>query len=252
MMGPSSYAGRGPRFPFFYLLKWAFFSENPMKKILLLLLLTPAVHGEDATARLSAAEQEKIWQEAQAATACFPPCAGDYPRALALYQQLAAGGHAKAMSEMGQMYLEGRGVAQDYAKAKEWYEKAGAAGNGFGYTMIGAIYQDGEGGPDFKQNFAQAKEWYEKALAAGDRTAYSSIGELYQKGGPGLERDYAAAKRWYEQSIAAGNRDDYWSLANLYREGGPGLERNWATACRYYGKAEFDWQKEEARAVCSH
>ena len=159
-MGPSSYAGRGPRFPFFYLLKWAFFSENPMKKILLLLLLTPAVHGEDATARLSAAEQEKIWQEAQAATACFPPCKGDYPRALALYQQLAAGGHAKAMSEIGQMYLEGRGVNKDYAKAKEWYEKAIAAGDSDGYGWIGLLYE--QGGPGLERDLEQACRYYRK------------------------------------------------------------------------------------------
>ena len=206
-----------------------------MKKILLLLLLTPAVHGEDATARLSAAEQEKIWQEAQAAAACFPPREGDDRRALALYQQLAAGGHAKAMSEIGQMYLEGRGVNKDYAKAKEWYEKAIAAGDPEGYWWLARLYKQGR--PGLERNYATAKRYYEQAVAAGDSDGYWLIGQLYEQGGPGLEQDYAAAKRWYEQAIATGYRHGYRVIGDFYEQGGPGLERNYASAKEWFEMA---------------
>ena len=153
--------------------------------------------AETATANtpsnLSAAEQEQILKEAEAAD-----YKENYARALELYHRLAAVGDAKAMWGIGFMYKAGHGVAEDYATAKEWFEKAGDAGDSNGYRWIGGLYE--EGGPGLERNWASAKEWYEKAGDAGDSLGYGWIGRLYEEGGPGLEKDLEQACRYYRKA----------------------------------------------------
>ena len=116
---------------------------------------TDTAPAETATASLSAAEQEQIWREAEAADV-----EKNYARALELYHRLAAVGHARAMGSIGFMYLQGKGVAKDYASAKRWYEKAGDAGHSLGYGWIGGLYE--QGGPGLKKDLVQACHYYQK------------------------------------------------------------------------------------------
>jgi uncharacterized protein len=53
--------------------------------------------------------------------------AGDYAMARGWYEKAAAQGDTNAMTALGKMYQDGRGVLRDYAKEREWYEKAGDA-----------------------------------------------------------------------------------------------------------------------------
>lgn len=94
-----------------------------MKKTLLLLLLAANVRANEATPTpTTPTGEEQKFAEARAAVD-----KKDYARALALYRELAARGHAKAMKEIGLMYVFGRGVPRDYASARQWHEKQAAA-----------------------------------------------------------------------------------------------------------------------------
>ncbi len=158
--------------------------------------IAPA-QSETATAntpsKLSAAEQEQILKEADAAYD-----KENYARALELYQRLAAAGHAWAMKRLGLMYEYGHGVAEDYASAQRWYEKTGDAGDSAGYYLIGRLYKEGVGG--IEKNWATAKRWFEKAGDAGDRDSYAVISRLYEQGGPGLEQDLVQACHYYQKA----------------------------------------------------
>ena len=46
-------------------------------------------------------------------------------------RERAVAANAKAMTNLGWLYENGRGVAQDYGKACEWYQKAADAGNAY-------------------------------------------------------------------------------------------------------------------------
>ena len=81
-----------------------------MKKTLLLLLLLVAhVRANEATPTPTATTvEDQRFAEARAAAD-----KKDYARALTLYRELAARGHAKAMKEIGLLYTWGRGVPRD-------------------------------------------------------------------------------------------------------------------------------------------
>lgn len=213
-----------------------------MKKTLLLLLLATNVRANEATPTPTAPTvEEQKFAEARAAAD-----KKDYARALTLYRELAARGHAKAMKEIGLMYVFGRGVPRDYASARQWHEKQAAAGDNDGYWYMGKLYE--EGGPGLEPNYATALGWYEKYAANGDGNTYWHMGELYKQGGPGLEKDWGAAKRNYARWVArTGSGEGL--IGELYEQGGPGLEKDWAAACYYYRKAEW---KDKADLVCPH
>lgn len=52
----------------------------------------------------------------------------DYAEAIAWYRQAADKGNVKAMVEIGDMYMEGKGVTKSESKAREWYQKSVDAG----------------------------------------------------------------------------------------------------------------------------
>lgn len=55
--------------------------------------------------------------------------AGEYGKALPIYQRLADAGNAEAQLRLGEMYWFGDGTAPHLGKAAEWFQKSAAAGN---------------------------------------------------------------------------------------------------------------------------
>ena len=62
------------------------------------------------------------------------------------------------------MYDQGQGVDQDWTKAREWYELAAAQGDAKAISNIGAMYLAGEG---TEQDLNEAMRWFLKAKAHG-------------------------------------------------------------------------------------
>ena len=93
----------------------------------------------------------------------FAFLSGDFALAARLFHPLAEQGDARAQSNLGVMYYEGRGVPQDYQEALKWYRKAAEQGDEGAQSQLGLMYQKGQGVP---QGLVRAHMWYNIAAAA--------------------------------------------------------------------------------------
>jgi TPR repeat protein len=134
----------------------------------------------------------------------------DFANALPLFQKAADGGNTSAMNKLGDLYYDGKGVAQDSGKAREWYQKAADAGNAIAMTNLGWLYGNGKG---VAQDSGKAREWYQKGADAGNTDAMYNLGVLYANG-KGVAQDYDKAREWYQKAADAGNTDAKQALAS--------------------------------------
>jgi TPR repeat protein len=100
------------------------------------------------------------------------------PSAVALLQQAAGAGDAESMNQLGELYRQGRGVAQDDGQARDWYQRAAGAGNAAAMNSLGNLYYHGLG---MARDYGQARRWYQKAAEAGNERAMNNLGNLYCK-----------------------------------------------------------------------
>ena len=94
---------------------------------------------------------------------------GDYLKAVGHYENAVKNANDNeeqnsAEESLGDIYYEGKGVAQDYSKALQWYEKAACHGNNKAMFRLGIMYHDGKG---TEPNLEKALEWCQKASATG-------------------------------------------------------------------------------------
>ena len=87
---------------------------------------------------------------------------GDYATALKLWRPLAERDNAAAQGNLGNMYENGRGVAQDYAEAVKWLGKAADQGNVEAMHNLGLMYAKGQGVP---QDYMEAYKWSDLAAS---------------------------------------------------------------------------------------
>jgi len=194
--------------------------------------------------------------------------AGQTAEALALFEEAAAEGDSTAMEHIAQIYLSGgNGVSQDYHAALHWAQKAADAGKGRGNLLVGQIWMNGWGVAvdldkaldhfhqaralgDIKagryvgliaqkrgDDIAAAKSFL-KAAEAGDITSQFYIGRAYEWG-TGVSIDYAKAMEWYTKSASRGDiiaSDGMVGLAGLY-ETGKGISKDFERAVALYRQA---------------
>ena len=128
---------------------------------------------------------------------------GDYETALQEFKPLAEQGNKWAQSQLGIMYLHGKGVPQDYAEAFKWLKKAAEQGNVVAQQYLGVMYHNGEGVP---QDYAEAFKWFRKAAEQGDARSQYGIGKLYSAG-KGVPQDYSEAAKWMRKAAEKGDAD---------------------------------------------
>ena len=90
---------------------------------------------------------------------------GKYEEAISCFESAADKGNSSAMSYLGKMYEDGKGVSQDYRKAMQWYIKAANMGDPIAMNNIGLMYHMGKG---VGKDYTCASNWYKKAISAGD------------------------------------------------------------------------------------
>ena len=61
-------------------------------------------------------------------------------------------GIARAQTNLGLMYAQGKGVAQDYKTAVKWYTRAAEQENASGQTNLGTMYDQDPGGAGVRQD----------------------------------------------------------------------------------------------------
>ena len=127
-------------------------------------------------------------------------------RNLLWYRLAADQGHAGAQSDLGIMYVDGRGVPQDDGEAVRWYRLAAEQGNLDAQSNLGGMYDMGRGVP---QDYTEAVRWYRLAAEQGHAAAQSNLGLMYG-GGKGVPQDYVEAHMWFNLAAAKSsgeNRD---------------------------------------------
>ena len=109
--------------------------------------------------------------------------------------------NADAMCNLGEAYLEGKGVEKDVKEAEKWYRKAADTGESDAEAVLGTKYYNGDFG---EPNYTKAKKWWERAGEHGDSAAMFNLATSYRDGDFG-EKDIKQWIYWVERSIAKGN-----------------------------------------------
>ena len=92
-------------------------------------------------------------------------------------------GHAGAQSNLGAMYIQGKGVSQDYAEVVRWWRLAADQGYASAQVNLGVMYGTGEGVPE---DDAEAVRWYRLAADQGHAGAQYEFGNMYAWRPPAL------------------------------------------------------------------
>jgi len=109
---------------------------------------------------------------------------------------------AWAMSLMGQMYRDGKGVKQSYEMARHLFEQAAQQGDASAMCDLGDMYREGKG---VEQSYEKAFEYYKQAAHLGYATAQYNLGVMYAQG-KGAESDIAKARVWWTKAAAQGDK----------------------------------------------
>ena len=168
------------------------------------------------------------------------PWKRDSTQAAEWYRKAAQTGNPLAMSVIGNMYEEGRGVERDNVQAVDWYRKAANAGNVRGMLGLGKMYLTGMG---VKKDDAEALTWFRKAVARGGPPTMYAVGYLYESTrvhdsgvSSSLDKDYQQAASWYGKAAILGYPLAMFALGSAYEQG-LGVERDIAQAASWYRKA---------------
>jgi TPR repeat protein len=157
-----------------------------------------------------AGRAEQLWQQcaavSQQANRAFPVC-------LAAAQL----GHPRAMTVVGMMYDEGRGVSRDPVTARDWFEHAAALGNRGAQYNLGMMYEEADGVP---KDLQRAAAYYEQSARQGMGRAQFAIGLSYEFG-EGVPRDRGRAIYWLSQAGAQGDGRAGWFAEWLRRPDTP-------------------------------
>jgi len=197
-----------------------------------------------------------LFQHARAASKVRLP---DWPRVAELYQQAAEKDHWKAMHNLAELYLRGKGVDKDTNKAVDLYFRMVELEVPLGYYDMSVMVQRGVG---VTQSDKDAMIFLLKAAATGNPNAQTRVGVIYiherreyETGLPYLrcaakqgyseanlqlaayyeilDRNYPAALHYYQRAAALGERKGALVIENTFREGEFGYDKNDATADSY-------------------
>ena len=101
--------------------------------------------------------------------------AGDFEAAFKIWRPLAEDGDARAQFRVGELYIEGKGVAKNLAHARKWIEAAAQQGYTKAEHRMGEIYRFGIG---VTANADTSYDWYLRAVKKKYAPADLGISEL--------------------------------------------------------------------------
>ncbi len=136
----------------------------------------------------------------------------DYIKAAEWFHKAAEQDNVIACSELGQLYLNGHGVAKSLEKARQYQLKAAEQGNASAQNNLGAMYADGKG---VLQSYTEAVKWYRKAAEQGNATAQYNLGRMYRYG-YGVSQSGTEAVKWYRKAADQEHSDAKWALEKRY------------------------------------
>ena len=135
--------------------------------------------------------------------------ANDIDTALNELQPLARSGNADANNMLGQLYMDGTGVAQDTAKAKSYFEAGARTGHLESLKNLNVILD-----AEYKQELVTVRP----AAEAGDSKAQTRLGRMYEFG-YGQPASPSDAFVWYSKAAAQSDLNGAMNLARAYNFG---------------------------------
>ncbi|GLU25557.1 peptidoglycan-binding protein [Brucella sp. NBRC 12950] len=149
-------------------------------------------------------------QEAEAPAIDVPDAAGPAP-----LREAAMTGDARALFEIGNRYMEGRGVNEDYAEAAKWYEQSARKDFAPALYRMGNMNEKGLGMP---RDLNKAIDWYQKAAKQGNANAMHNLAVLFASGANGKPENTSAV-RWFNEAAELGVKDSQYNLGILAAQG---------------------------------
>jgi len=188
----------------------------------------------------------------------YPPsvneCAPSKIEAAKRVKFAAEQGDAKAQTDLGKMYEEGKNVRKNEVEAVKWYGLAARQGYARAQFLLGIMYQKGQG---VQQSEEEAVKWYSRAAEQGDEGAKKALGTMtktkllisaaeggdaqaqyelghnYQYGYSGVEENGAEAVKWFKLAAAQGYVRAMRELGWIYQNGWK-VPRNDTEAAKWY------------------
>ncbi|MEZ0231311.1 MAG: tetratricopeptide repeat protein [Methylophilaceae bacterium] len=157
---------------------------------------------------------------------------GDPKEAAQWIKAAAEQGITEAQALLGQILLDGRGLAKDEALARTWFAKAAESGHLIAVNMIGRCHENGWGG---EIDMVEAAKYFRQAAAQGLDCAMYNYANLLLHGN-GVKKDEQLALDWYRQAAARGYAKALGVMGRFYEEGWT-VERNPELAAEYYQKS---------------
>ena len=166
---------------------------------------------------------------AEMASALAAAQAGDYERALILWEPMARAGNARAQNNIGACFAEGAGVERNPDLAVKWLTSAAEGGDPVAQRNLAALYFKGEG---VEPDELRAATLYRSAAGQGDGPAQDMLSWMLLDGAV-IERDVAGARRFALAAAAQGVAAAMTRIGMLYHNA-LGGERDPAEAVRWW------------------
>jgi TPR repeat protein len=150
------------------------FAAGIFTAIAVLAPASPAFAAEGvATAAKRAAEGDEDFRKGEGFSK-----AGNHREAMRWYRIAAGKGHPRAEVEIGNLYMEGQGVAKSPAEAMRWFRKAAEKGDAEAQNDVGFFHLMGIGvAPDREEGL----RWLRKSAAHGEADAKAALQALGTK-----------------------------------------------------------------------
>jgi len=158
------------------------------------------------------------------------PC--DDVRAAALFRQAAEAGRPVAQNNYGAFLGTGRGVPRDNAQAVIWFRRAAEQGESWAQANLCVRYEEGDG---VEQDLGEALRLCRLSVEQKNPMAMDQLGWMYQRGS-GVEKDLEQAFQYYRRSAELGYANGQNNLAYVY-ENGWGVTRDYQQALHWYREA---------------
>lgn len=127
--------------------------------------------------------------------------AGEYTKALQIFERLSAAGDSQAQYDLSQMYFQGIGTLKSIEQGWMWINRAADRGNIQAMLELGVRYQ-------VSSSLENAEEiaflWFQKAAMAGSPVGQYNLARLYESGKQ-TPVDLVRAYVWMSLSNKGGN-----------------------------------------------
>lgn len=138
----------------------------------------------------------------------------------AFVREAAEAGSAEAQARLGQMLLDGDGLAQDPRQAFAWFERAANSGHLEAANMVGRCYDLGWG---VAVDRPRAAAWFRQAAARGLTWAKYNYATMLALG-RGVAEDKATALALFRQAADEGYAKAHNFVGSFHEDG-------WVVAC---------------------